>query len=511
MQPKEIENKFPIILQKIAKKHSTNKPELTIQKHLQSLKNTENVSLFEKAIKHNKLAALMLSAKSFEKAQKHFEMALIVSDQSGILFSNPIMNLGNLFCQQKKYSLAAACFELLICVSPQRWIQHFQKSEMSYNFLFLEKELGNIENLINKNYELSLSDFEKDFPRFLNLYLSEKLNSKQAYIDAHSNLGFTLLELGKPELALPVLTKTLSFQKGNREAHINVGTALRQAGRQKEAIQMVWNLLREEIRANKPPEEAEKLIQRLKGIDLSMKENPENSEINDPDLFCFYCVKWGSKYGPDYVNKLYNGVKKYFPYEFIFFCLTEDPSGLNSDIICLDLDPSLHTWWTKACLFSKTFADNVKIPEIEQKIKQSKHRLNFYIDLDVIITGDLSFMTKFKGVFGILNTADIYCEVNTSDCYNSSVVIWRGDSISPVYDLLKDAGEFVRKFLFRFDFWLEMTVPKASILQTQFAGKIRDFKQDCEETVPEGTSIVIFPRNPKPHECEQKWVKEFWV
>ena len=138
--------------------------------------------------------------------------------------------------------------------------------------------------------------------------------------------------------------------------------------------------------------------------------------------------------------------------------------------------------------------------------------LYIYIDLDVVITGDLSYIQNFLPSFGILNTEDIFCEVNSSDGYNSSVVLWKGFAFEKIYDLLIQIKPQVMKYLFRFDFWLEMLVDGAFILQNEFPGQIKDFCQQCtSEKLPEGTSIVIFPRNPKPHECSQAWIKQFWI
>ena len=45
------------------------------------------------------------------------------------------------------------------------------------------------------------------------------------------------------------------------------------------------------------------------------------------------CVKYGTKYGADYVNKLFWGVKKHLSLEHTFTCFTEDSQGLDPEII----------------------------------------------------------------------------------------------------------------------------------------------------------------------------------
>jgi hypothetical protein len=44
-------------------------------------------------------------------------------------------------------------------------------------------------------------------------------------------------------------------------------------------------------------------------------------------------VKYGIKYGADYVNKLYNGVKRNLSLQYTFSCFTENPEGLDPAII----------------------------------------------------------------------------------------------------------------------------------------------------------------------------------
>lgn len=53
------------------------------------------------------------------------------------------------------------------------------------------------------------------------------------------------------------------------------------------------------------------------------------------------CVKYGTKYGADYVNKLYYGVKKHLSLPHTFTCFTESPTDLDPSII---VQPLKHAW-----------------------------------------------------------------------------------------------------------------------------------------------------------------------
>ena len=46
----------------------------------------------------------------------------------------------------------------------------------------------------------------------------------------------------------------------------------------------------------------------------------------------FFCLKWGDKYPPKYVNRLFNSLKIHYNDSFNFHCLTENSKGLNKDI-----------------------------------------------------------------------------------------------------------------------------------------------------------------------------------
>jgi hypothetical protein len=46
----------------------------------------------------------------------------------------------------------------------------------------------------------------------------------------------------------------------------------------------------------------------------------------------FFCLKWGKKYPPIYVNRLFNSLKVNYNNPFTFHCLTDDSEGLNKDI-----------------------------------------------------------------------------------------------------------------------------------------------------------------------------------
>lgn len=50
------------------------------------------------------------------------------------------------------------------------------------------------------------------------------------------------------------------------------------------------------------------------------------------------CLKWGTKYGPEYVNRLYSMCKKFYTNPFKFYCATDDSNGIRQEVKILDLE-----------------------------------------------------------------------------------------------------------------------------------------------------------------------------
>jgi hypothetical protein len=74
------------------------------------------------------------------------------------------------------------------------------------------------------------------------------------------------------------------------------------------------------------------------------------------------CMKWGTKYGPEYVNRLYRGVQKHLSRPHRFVCFTEDPAGIDPGVEIkplpsLGLPPGPERGWLKLATFAPKLAD----------------------------------------------------------------------------------------------------------------------------------------------------------
>ena len=106
------------------------------------------------------------------------------------------------------------------------------------------------------------------------------------------------------------------------------------------------------------------------------------------ELVNIICVKWGTRYGPDYVNRLYSGVKRHLSRPFRFVCCTELPEELDPAIAVYPFpeDPGIERGWpdvlVKLLLFQDGFAD-LKGPTL-------------FLDLDLVVVDSMDCFFEYK-------------------------------------------------------------------------------------------------------------------
>lgn len=103
------------------------------------------------------------------------------------------------------------------------------------------------------------------------------------------------------------------------------------------------------------------------------------------------CIKWGTLFGPEYVNRLYSGVRRNLAAPVRFVCMTEDGEGLHPEVEVIPLpvepyqakmDAALAVANRQGAMRKVSLFKPGVIPDLEGPV------LGF--DLDVVITGDLS-------------------------------------------------------------------------------------------------------------------------
>lgn len=107
------------------------------------------------------------------------------------------------------------------------------------------------------------------------------------------------------------------------------------------------------------------------------------------------CMKWGTKYGPEYVNRLYAMVRRHLRGEFRFVCLTDSGAGLRPEVEVLPI-PDLalpegipERGWKKLTTFEADL-----------------HGLRgtaLFLDIDIVIVGDITPFFEASGEFLIIH------------------------------------------------------------------------------------------------------------
>ena len=141
------------------------------------------------------------------------------------------------------------------------------------------------------------------------------------------------------------------------------------------------------------------------------------------------CVKWGDKYGPEWVYNLQRMVSRHLSVPHEFVCMTDEPiSGVD----CVPCEPGLPSWWSKIGLFKPG-----KFPG-----------LNLYLDLDVVITrnidgilgeawrGKLTARDDFS--YSLLKPKqglgdDMLRLLGGAGTIQSSVMLWHNDDAAAVW------------------------------------------------------------------------------
>lgn len=194
------------------------------------------------------------------------------------------------------------------------------------------------------------------------------------------------------------------------------------------------------------------------------------------------CIKWGTKYGAEYVHRLRDGVARNLKADHRFVCITDNAAGLDCEVIAID--SSLRGWWQKVTLFRRDpYGLTGRI---------------FYLDLDVVITGALEPLIENSDDFSTIRD---FCRPST---YNSSVMLLNAGSHPEVAE---DFDLSVTRKMHGDQDWITERIRNAHIWPHAW---VRSYKLDHQQERPTpGTRVVVFHGVPKPHECGG-WVEKLW-
>ena len=471
-------------------------------------------------------------------------------------------NLASSYVDAKSYVQARILFEDTI-----REIQELHGLAEAYGAVLLideEAVLGNLRKLC----ELSSSRRAKEFPlpaaaaaaaqlctgdfvaNLIEALKSSENSAEENLLDiarcAFTSLGGVYLKLGEALESIRVITLAISARKpgyAEREDWYNMNIALRQLGRQQLALQLSAELMGERVvegisatccwlgGSSSPPDSFSR---------RAVPPPPRSPPLQALPLpVNIICIKYGTKYGPAYVNRLFEGVHRNIDIEdprfnFRFICFTDDHSGIEEGVGNVSIKPlparpfsssfrgNPAGWWYKARLFDPSDVDLNPTTNLVR---------NIYIDLDTIVTGDLTKLIEMplpsrrRVKFATLTTDGMENE-SRSGGLNTSVMVWEAsECLDPIFTTLNEHFSIVGRYIYKLDHWFEMCLSGvAHLIQGYDENLVREFKsvvcsvsgKGLPDNVSgkglEGTALVTFPLSPKPHECKEiEWVMEYWT
>ena len=150
--------------------------------------------------------------------------------------------------------------------------------------------------------------------------------------------------------------------------------------------------------------------------------------------FNIVCVKYGTKYSSERVERLYRMVEKNISLPFSFYCLTEDDTlDWKYKPIPLNLDLDLESYWWKIQLFNLPW-----------------NSPTLYFDLDIVIQNNIDsilqrivpnkILTIKPDDAGIERQDDIIWSIDSM--INSSVIGIYPATVTPVYERFIKAKDY---------------------------------------------------------------------
>lgn len=224
------------------------------------------------------------------------------------------------------------------------------------------------------------------------------------------------------------------------------------------------------------------------------------------------CLKYGTKYPVEYVNKLYNMVQRHLTVPHRFICFTDDSTGLNPDIetISLPSNSSIKGWWWKTYLFK---ADHFPQGDV-----------NLFFDLDIVIVNSIDKLVEEQGNFlGFEDPGKIYSRTSK---LNSSVMKWSAGQFSDIWDTYVSNQQLAyglhgdqdwiwklhsKQIKFYPESWIKSykwQVRTHSELQR--FGSIQKFKDIRTPEIHPETSVLVFHGTPNPHDVADPIIVDNW-
>ena len=192
------------------------------------------------------------------------------------------------------------------------------------------------------------------------------------------------------------------------------------------------------------------------------------------------CIKWGNKFGSEYVNRLYGMVEKNLTIPHRFVCFTDNSAGLCDGIEVRELPPYEDNsaigdkGWRKLSLFNKELAD--------------LHGIALFLDLDIIIRQNIDALFEVEGEFLIVKDWDFDNDI----IGNSSVFRFEIGKYPEVLEDFYSLGNDIRKEYKNEQAYLSYAMYKKGILKYWAKNWCVSFKRNCLQPFPLNFFYILY-------------------
>lgn len=262
----------------------------------------------------------------------------------------------------------------------------------------------------------------------------------------------------------------------------------------------------------KAERKAYKALKRAEKLAAKTQKRVEVMSANN-EAVNILCVRFGNKYGQEYVVRLRNMVERHMTVPYTFNCLTDDPKpleGVNSIIQPNAGYPK--GWWHKVHMFDPNLPLGGRI---------------LYMDLDVVIHKNIDkLVTTYKNDF--IGIRDFNRKFHPNYKYlNSSVMSWDAGTQSHIWkEFISNPKQVMRMpgdqdWIWKtskniLKFWPENWIQsyKWEIRNRQeltLINGVRQFREQKDNiTTDPNCCIAVFHGDPNPAQVKDKFVVDNW-
>lgn len=197
-------------------------------------------------------------------------------------------------------------------------------------------------------------------------------------------------------------------------------------------------------------------------------------------------MRYGTKYGPEYLQRWAAGVKRNLTLPYRLVCMTDDPHVYDPDVHVI-LTEDLGGWWNHLWAFSGWTANR-----------------QLLIDLDDVIVGSLDDLASYDGPHAL--NSDVYQPENVD---GGCQLIPAVAAFDLYFQFVKNRHAYRRCFYSDKQYY-QSRINHAPRIQDLFPGHWVSYKVHCREGLPEGARVVGCHGTPKPHEIMDDWMLDHW-